>query len=179
MPEKNLQARETWTREAADATDLDALAEAINTAVEMPMPSQLRTGVYLLEARRRVLENGGSWPRWCEKHVVFTMRHVKRCISLAVADDPHAAAAAERESTRTRMQGLRTRREGDARASPKIREIPKMRLPFPLEIVLYDGLAEHIITARKGATLEQVVEVFQEECAAYLRRAISREMMAA
>ena len=93
---------------------LDDLADRINAAFRTIEDHRVRVGLLLIEARARVEASGQQWTGWVVANIARSVRDVQRCMALARADDPVAAAAAERGKARAAMAA---RRAAEAQAT--------------------------------------------------------------
>lgn len=87
------------------------LIEQINEAFREVDSSRVRAGLLLIEARTCVEAAGQRWTKWVAANIERSMRDVQRCMKLARADDPAAAAEAERAKNRTAVAAHRARDE--------------------------------------------------------------------
>jgi len=78
---------------------------------------RIAVGLKLIEARVRVDASGMAWQEWCAANIFRSQGDIRKVMKIAGADDPEAAAEAERASTRERVAAERARVQADVRAA--------------------------------------------------------------
>lgn len=96
----------------AESTALNDLLERINAGFRAADDQLVRVGLWLIEAQILVKASGQRWTKWVAANVVDRdIRQVQRCMALARAKDPAAAAEVERAKNRTNVAAHRARKD--------------------------------------------------------------------
>lgn len=98
---------------------LEARAASINRHIDLYLRAdasqsahRLRAGIELKMARDEVAASGWNrgWEAWCADNIHRSMRDIRRLMKIAGADDPEAAAEAERSNNQAAQQRSRANR---------------------------------------------------------------------
>lgn len=100
-------------------SSLEARAASINRHIDLYLRAdasqsahRLRAGIELKMARDEVAASNWDrgWEAWCADNIHRSMRDIRRLMKIAEADDPEAAAEAERASDAARKRADRAER---------------------------------------------------------------------
>jgi hypothetical protein len=111
---------------------LDDVVQAINiklglsvTADNKAASHRLAAGRMLLDLRRRVEAEGDDWWKWQQGKFTRSRKDIEKLMRMANADEPEAAAKAERTINAEQHRSSRAKRNGaDVRAKPQPPPVP-------------------------------------------------------
>jgi hypothetical protein len=112
----------------------------VDTARNKAQSIRVEIGLELIELKRRVdageARKAGEpqefWV-WIKLRVNRSLQDMRKCIALAKAKDPEAAAAQEREDARGRMQKVRKERANSSRPAQVVKFDPLARIMDEIE----------------------------------------------